>query len=329
MKKNQKTTLVLSALLVSLSLCACEGVTVDIKDIAADTSGDIKDISVSTDIGTEDNAFSVDDTLDITSAIESTPANTEPAEELTPEITEMVCFTYDGVTVTAKEIVEDSIWGTGIKLNIDNQSENDYAISVEYLTVNNYMVDEWFSCEVAAGKKANDTLYLSSDDMEASGIDNIGQVEIYFYIYNPNSYDRIYETEAVVIQTSFFEEMDVIADNVGELLYEDSNVRIVGKYVDEQTFWGSSVVLEIENRSNKTLDISCEDMSINGYMVSGWLYESVLAGKHSICTIDIPESDLTENDITAIEDIELKFEISDPDDYTFRYLSSIVSFQVQ
>lgn len=85
-------------------------------------------------------------------------------------ITEQVLFEYSGLKITAKEIVEDSFWGTGIRFLIENNSAQNLGINCNALIVNNYMMsDGLFSSSVAAGKKANETLYFDSMGLRLPG----------------------------------------------------------------------------------------------------------------------------------------------------------------
>lgn len=95
-------------------------------------------------------------------------------------ISELVIVDVNNIKITAKEYVEDSIWGDGISLQIENNMDRDVSISCEALIVNNYMITDLFSEEVTAGKKANEVMHLSSSELKAAGIDSVGQVEIYF-----------------------------------------------------------------------------------------------------------------------------------------------------
>lgn len=243
-------------------------------------------------------------------------------------ISEQQCFAYNGITVTAKEYVSDSIWGDGIKITVENNSSKTYTVSTEEVIVNNYMVDSLFVCEVAAGKKANDTLYLSSSDLEAAGISNIGQIEIYFYVYDSATYDTVYTASCVTIKTSQYSQMDTTANDAGKVLYNAGGIKIVGKYVDENTFWGSAILLYIENKTNQNITVSCEDMSINGYMVSGLLSSTVYKNKYSIDEISVLETDLSENGITKINEVELKFHIFNSDTYDTIVDTDPITFQV-
>lgn len=244
-------------------------------------------------------------------------------------IEEQVLLDKDGIVITAKEYVTDSIWGDGIKLLIENNSDKTVGIGCEALIVNNYMITDLFSSEIAAGKKANETMYLSSTQLKAAGIESVGQIEVYFYIFDSASYERLYEAECVTIQTSEFANMDTTPDDVGVELYNANGIRIVGKTVDEDSFWGTAILLYCENTSGKNITVSVEEMSINGFMMNPLFSTTVYDGKMSLDEITIFQSDLDENGIEKIEDVELKFHIYESDSFSTIDESDAITFKAQ
>ena len=244
-------------------------------------------------------------------------------------IDEQVLFSWNDVTITAKEYITDSIWGNGIKVLIENNSEQDLGIGCNAVIVNNYMITDLFSSTIAAGKKANETIYLMSSDLEAAGIENVGQIELYFHVFDSNSYITLYDAEVVTLKTSAYDSMDITPNDMGMELYNANGIKIVGKYVEEDTFWGSAVLLYIENTTNQNIVVSCEDMSINGFMVSPMFYSEVFSEKMAMSTITIFQSDLEENGINSVEDIEVKFHIYNSDTYQTIAQTDAISFTAE
>ena len=120
-------------------------------------------------------------------------------------IDEQELVNQDGIKITAKEYVTDSIWGEGIKVLIENDTSVDITVGCRALIVNDYMITDLFSESVSAGKKSNETIYLSSDALKAAGIETVGQIEVYFYVYETESWDEMFETDCVTIKTSAYE----------------------------------------------------------------------------------------------------------------------------
>lgn len=246
---------------------------------------------------------------------ESSGENDESAASSTPTIEESVLIDKDGIKITAKEYVSDSIWGDGIKLLIENSSAKDYTVGCDALIVNDYMITDLFASEIAAGKNANETMYLSSTELKAAGIDSVGKVEMYFHAYD-SDFDYLFQNEYTEIQTSEFANMDTTPNDAGTELYNENGIKIVGKTVDENSFWGTAILLYIENTSGKNVGISVDDMSINGFMMSPFFSTTVYDGKKAIDDITVFSSDLEENGIESIDEVELKFHIYDADSYS-------------
>lgn len=244
-------------------------------------------------------------------------------------IDEQVLVDQDGIVVTATEYVTDSIWGDGLKLLLENNSDKDVTIGCNALIVNDYMIADLFSSIVAAGKKSNDTLYFSSTGLKAAGIENVGKIEIYFRVSDSATYDTVFDSECVVVETSEYANMDTVPNDAGIELYHQDGIRIVGKTVDENSFWGTAILLYLENDSGKNVGISLDDLSINGFMMNPLFSTTIYDGKKSIDDITVLSSDLEENGIEAIEEVELKFHIYDADSYSTISDSEPITFSAQ
>ncbi|MBR5564674.1 MAG: hypothetical protein IKW08_00775 [Roseburia sp.] len=249
--------------------------------------------------------------------------------ESTVTIEEQVLFEQDGIVVTAKEYVTDRIWGDGIKLLIENNSDKDVTVGCSALIVNNYMISDLFVAGVAAGKKANEVMYLSSEELKAAGIDSVGQIEVYFHVYDTDTYDTLFDTEGIMLQTSANEYMDTTPNDVGMELYNADGIRIVGKTVDENSFWGTAILLYCENSSGKNISISVEEMSVNGFMMNPLFTTTIYDGKMAVEDITVFSSDLEENGIEKIEDVELKFHIYDAETYDTIADSDVITFSAE
>ncbi len=112
-------------------------------------------------------------------------------------IDEQVLVDQDGIVVTATEYVTDSIWGDGVKLLLENNSDRDVTVGCNALIVNDYMITDLFSSEIAAGKKSIDDITVFSSDLEENGIKAIEEVELKFHIYDADSYSTIADSEPI------------------------------------------------------------------------------------------------------------------------------------
>lgn len=265
------------------------------------------------------------------SSTETTSDGVEEADTSSTDVTieQQVLVDQNNIVITAVEYTTDSIWGDGIKLLIENNSDQNVTVGCTALIVNDYMITDLFVSDVAAGKKANETMYLSSSELEAAGIDSVGQIEVYFHVYDSASYEDIFNTDVVTIQTSEYANMDTTPNDAGTELYNEGGIRIVGKTVDENSFWGTAILLYVENTSGTNVGIQCDNMSINGFMMTPYFSCDVYDGKKAIDDITIMSSELETNGIESIDEVELQFHIYNLDTYDTIADSDPITFSAQ
>ncbi len=302
--KKKHLILLLSAMLVFGLMALGSGST-------SSSSSSPKEIVSSETQSEEESSTTAEPSSENNSETTSEPSASKSSSDVTIE--EQVLIDQDGLKVTALSYDVDSIWGDGIKLLVENNGSSDIGLGCTALIVNDYMITDLFSSTVAAGKKSTETLSLSSSGLKAAGIEKVGKIEIYFHTFDPDTYMTQTDFDCVTIQTSAYDSMDIEPDDAGKELYNSDGIRIVGKYVDESSFWGAAVLLYIENNSGANKIIQCDDMSINGFMVTPLFSSTVYDGKKAIDEITLLSSDLKDNGITSVDDIELKFKIISED----------------
>lgn len=270
---------------------------------------------------------STEDTPPAQTSTDTSQTTAEPPENTAATIESTVLVEQDGIVITAQELVEDEIFGTGVKLLIENQSSENQTIGCDYAVVNDFMMTSLlFSADVAAGKKANETLYFSDPAMKGADITTIADMSFVFYSFDPNTYERRFTTQEVPLSTSASGKYEQPIPTDGQELYNQDGIRIVGRYVDEDDFWGTSVVLFIQNTSDTDMVISCDNMSINGFMVTPYLSALVNSGKMSLSNITILSADLEQNGIEKVSDIELTFKGLNPETYQTIFETDAITF---
>ena len=139
----------------------------------------------------------------------------------------------------------------------------------------------------------------SSDEKKPSvnSVESVEQTE------TPAAVDK--ESEAITTAYTLGE--TVIADNEG------FSFTITG--IDPDGTWGFTVEALLENKSDKTLMFSWEDVSVMGYMVDPFWAEEVAAGKKANCKISFSNSSLEDCGIDAVDEIVFKLHVYDSDDW--------------
>ena len=83
---------------------------------------------------------------------------------------------------------------------------------------------------------------------------------------------------------------------------------------------GYGVKVFLENKTDKELMFSVDQVSVNGYMCDPLWATTVAAGKKANEQITFFKSDLEENNITKVEEITFTLNVYDNNDWTAEHL---------
>ena len=109
-------------------------------------------------------------------------------------ISEEVILDEEGVKVTAKSISYSNAH-TEIKVLIENNTENDLLFQVEGFSINDLMLSPGFYANVTAGKKSNEVMTLYNEDLKASNITTIKDIEFKLVVVQAGTYDTLASTD--------------------------------------------------------------------------------------------------------------------------------------
>ena len=264
--------------------------------------------------------------------------NTAPSETTLPPETEttlppeteatlqeQVIFEQGGIRVTALGLDTDGFFGTGIKVRIENNSAQNITVQTHSCSVNGLMLGPMFSCDVAAGKKANDTILFMETQLEDAGISTIAETEFVLSIFNSDTWEDILTSDIIALRTSATDYVQAYDDS-GYVAYDEGGIRIViQKANSEDSFWGADVYVFAQNDTAANITIQARDVSINGYMVDPMFSCNIAAGKKAYSSLTFLESDLTENGITDIKDLELRFTAFNSDTWSDIFDTEVIA----
>lgn len=255
------------------------------------------------------------DAASVTSA-ETSYAGASEAEQETQDVTlaETVLFDQDGIRITATGLSTDSLFGPELNLLVENDSAQNIVVQPNYCMVNGYMMDGLLSADVAAGKKANDTLDFLSNALARCGIETITDIELDLVVSDGDSWQTLYETGPVILQTSAAGQYTQTYDDSGEEIYNQNGIRVVAKSVNDDLF-GMGIKFYLENNTDKTVIVNADNVSVNGYMMTDLFYSDLAPRSHAVDTLTLLGSELEDNHIDTITDAELSLQITDADYY--------------
>lgn len=260
----------------------------------------------------------------------NTDSSNTKQEEQKATLEEQEIFNQNDVVITATKLVDDSLWGQTINILIENNSASDVTVSANAMAVNGYMLTDLVYETVTAGAKSNATLYCMSTELENAGITAIEDVDVWFKLIDPDSYQTIYESsEPSTIKTSLSGTGATEPNFDGQEVYNNNGVVVKVAYTDENSFWGRSLLFYVENNSGQNIVISSADTSINGFMISGYYYADVKDGYKSFDDMTIFDSDLEDNNIESIESIKFKLTCYDSDSYRSIFESDYIEISTK
>lgn len=219
----------------------------------------------------------------------------------------------DGVKITATGLNYTN-HSVELDLVIENNSGKDLSFisgSMGYScnSINGYMMsDGYLNCDVANGKKANDSISFSYDGLMLYGINEIADMEIGFDISDDN-YNHTYSGPRQV-KTSVFDAHDYNKDCYQETitsraamntynydithfsqdsLYDINGIKLLSSAVMINRDGETALLLELENTTNDTVYVSTSDIAINGLVVSSstWSSDAINPGKRGIVNVEI------------------------------------------
>ncbi|MBQ7794266.1 MAG: copper amine oxidase N-terminal domain-containing protein [Clostridia bacterium] len=109
-----------------------------------------------------------------------------------------VVYDKDGIKISYKGIEYDNN-SADIKFLIENNSNVGITVQARDESINGFMVSGIMSEDVQSGKKANAELTFYKSTLEENGITNIDEMELYFHIFNEETWDAIADTDIIKI----------------------------------------------------------------------------------------------------------------------------------
>ena len=220
----------------------------------------------------------------------------------------MTVIDNDECSITITGIEPDNLWGFTLKVELENKSEEKtYMFSVTNAAVNGLQSDPYFASEVASGKKSINDISFSDSALEENGID-FSDIELSFRVYDSDDWSAdAVATETVHVypygedKAEVFERATQASDNV---IIDNEYVTVTVIGYEEDSIWGYTVNLFLQNKTDTEVMFTVDDASVNGYMADPFWATSVLSGKCAFSSMYWYDSTLEEIGIDGAADIE-------------------------
>lgn len=307
----------LTAILVSLTLTLCLAGCSDSSSDAEKSSSKADSSSVSavdnSSASDSENPTDGDEPID-----SEEPSGTPDNGEIS--FSGMTVVDNDECSIKLTGFEKDDIFGMVLKAELVNKSsDKKYMFSVSSCSVNNLAYDPFFGSEVEAGKTDNCDITFMGDEIDILGYENLTDIEISFRVYDNDDWaadDIVNETVHIYPygedKATVYKREPQATDKV---LVDNEYAKITVTGAAEDSFFGYEVGLYIENKSDKNLSVSLDDVYVNDIECDPLYATSVDAGKSAYSSISWFNSVFEENKIEVVEKIEGQLRISDSDDW--------------
>lgn len=221
-------------------------------------------------------------------------------------IEETVLLDQDGIRVVATGLSQDGWMGPEINILVENSTDRAITVQVREVSVNGAMMTPILSCDVAAGKKANDAISFYQTDLDTAGISTLQTIELKFTAFDSESWDTILDSEAITLHTNAPDQTQIFNDS-GFVALDQDGLRVVMRGVSEESLWGKDISVYLENHTGHDVTVQLRDPSVNGFMMEPYFSCEVIDGKVAYSTISFMSENLEENGIDTIDTLECGF----------------------
>lgn len=248
----------------------------------------------------------------------TTAAQTEttapPTETSGVTLANQVIYDKDGVRITVTGLEEDAWTGTKIWMLLENNTDKNLLLTGDVFVVNGITVQAYLYAEVAAGMKANDSLELFTDVLDSSRIEKIATIRGYdTRLVDSDTLDTVAKIP-LSLDTSIAETHTQEIDESGEEIFSQDGVTVIAQVISEE-FYGQTVQLLVKNETGKDIIVEAENISVNGFTVDAWLYDTVCKDTVRFSELDLFASGLSDNGIEAVETVTFTLRILDDSTY--------------
>lgn len=123
---------------------------------------------------------------------------------------------------------------------------------------------------------------------------------------------------------------DAKSISANEVIFDEKGLKITYKGTEADDLnVGTDIKLAFENNSDRSYDVTIDDFSIDGYSINAMFYVQVASGKSSNSSIEVLDSYLKDNGLSAdsIKQVTMKIVITDFD--SFDTYESNVTFDLR
>jgi len=245
-----------------------------------------------------------------------------------PDVGGEVLLNQDGITVTLVDF-EENYYSLDMNLLIENANDQQVDVELNSIVVNGYsMQNSYLIGTVDANVKLNTEISLDIEELADCNIDEIATIDLVLELYDYNTWSTISVSDVIHIDTgsNFVQTYDTSGTNI---INESGVVIKYRDFVEDADYYGPYAIFYVENNTDTAIDLSSDNVQINGFMISGYLYGTVAPGTCAIMRLEFFSSDLEESGIDQIDEVKLSINVSYADEWSYFIESDLITLPIQ
>lgn len=250
----------------------------------------------------------------------ATETATQPAApDTSADIIQLINTEDVAVHITGVENNEHT--GMQLRIQCENKTDRTLLFSWDMVSVCGFMYDPFWAEEVAAGKTVNSTIELDTFALEQMDITSVDEISFTLRIVDSENWMEapLIEEAFTIYPTGLNADTLVLPNRAptdGQMVIaDDDNLRFVIEWADEQDTSAYTLHVYLENKTDRNLMYAWDLVSVNDKMIDPFWAVSVAAGKKACSEISFYRSDLEDNSIETVENVEFTLIVSDYDDW--------------
>jgi len=127
-------------------------------------------------------------------------------------------------------------------------------------------------------------------------------------------------------ESEISEQTEEIKHEAEQIIYDENDIKITYKGFSQAGFFKSaSFDFLIENNNSQNILVTSENVSVNDFTITDFLYEEIASGKKCNSGVTLYDYVLEENDIKDINKIEFNLKFLNPDTYETLFTSDKIT----
>ena len=305
MKKHTEiATLLLTFCLGSVSVTGCA-------DKGKKEDKTTEYITTTQEITTEEQTQEAATTEAVTTGSATEPTTRDPDA---PYIEEQVIWETDMLKVVAKEL--EILHGNPfyIRLSVKNKTYEDFDLVCDGSVINGFSDSQCRRFTLRSLEENDCEIPIYGNKTKSIGCEKIGEIKLSLHTESLRPYDLLEKSGLLTFNASDIDKEEEIKLK-GLTLFDQDGIRIMAVEVDSFDEEGATLIVYMENNTDKDLKLSGDEYYVNGYKVDGFVYNTVYAGTKSMDYLDFYYYDNPDKEkIGAIDDLGVSFRITDNND---------------